>query len=92
MCRDIVQFVPFADFKDRSFHELAMATLDEVPREVVNYFGSRGVTRTTPTEHARRTGVFVIFCSSKAVQGCFKFKLDATQHEDAVKNSRTNSV
>jgi len=43
MMRDIVQFVPFNDFKDRSYHELAMATLDEVPREVVNYFMSKNI-------------------------------------------------
>merc|ERR550537_1693009 len=43
MERDIVQFVQFNDFKDRSYMELALATLDEVPREVVNYFKSRGV-------------------------------------------------
>merc|ERR1719316_954382 len=38
MSRDIVQFVPFNDYKDKTYHELAMATLDEIPREVVNYF------------------------------------------------------
>ncbi|KAF4677641.1 hypothetical protein FOL47_000101 [Perkinsus chesapeaki] len=38
MERDIVQFVPFNEFKDKSYTELAMATLDEVPREVVNYY------------------------------------------------------
>ena len=36
MERDIVQFVPFADFKDRSYYDLARCTLDEVPREVIN--------------------------------------------------------
>jgi hypothetical protein len=43
MSRDIVQFVPFNEFKDKSYHQLAMATLDEIPREVVNYFISRKV-------------------------------------------------
>jgi len=41
MERDIVQFVPFADFKDRSYYDLARCTLDEVPREVINYLQSR---------------------------------------------------
>eukprot|EP00397_Hematodinium_sp_SG-2012_P002819 GEMP01002827.1.p1 GENE.GEMP01002827.1~~GEMP01002827.1.p1 ORF type:complete len:811 (+),score=120.74 GEMP01002827.1:73-2505(+) len=41
MERDIVQFVPFAKFKDRSYLELARCTLDEIPREVVNYFTTR---------------------------------------------------
>jgi hypothetical protein len=44
MSRDIVQFVPFNEFKDKSYHQLAMATLDEIPREVVNYFISRKIT------------------------------------------------
>ncbi len=43
MERDIVQFVPFADFKDRSYLELAMCTLDEVPREVTNYFKKKNI-------------------------------------------------
>lgn len=43
MSRDIVQFVPFNEFKDKSYHQLAMATLDEIPREVVNYFVTRKV-------------------------------------------------
>mmetsp|Transcript_32650 Transcript_32650/g.69019 ORF Transcript_32650/g.69019 Transcript_32650/m.69019 type:complete len:841 (-) Transcript_32650:180-2702(-) len=43
MSRDIVQFVPFNNFKDRSYHELAMATLEEIPREVVNYFTKHGI-------------------------------------------------
>ena len=38
MARDIVQFVPFEDFKNKSFQELAVATLEEVPREVMSYF------------------------------------------------------
>jgi hypothetical protein len=42
--RDIVQFVPFNDFRDKSIHALAMETLDEIPREVVSYFRSKNVT------------------------------------------------
>ncbi|EER08667.1 copine, putative [Perkinsus marinus ATCC 50983] len=38
MDRDIVQFVPFNEFKDKPYTELAMATLDEIPREIVNYY------------------------------------------------------
>jgi hypothetical protein len=49
--RDIVQFVPFNAFKDKSIHALAVETLDEIPREVVSYFKSRGITpRTRQTE------------------------------------------
>jgi hypothetical protein len=43
MNRDIVQFVPFRDFKDKPYHELAVATLDEIPREVLNYYKGRGI-------------------------------------------------
>jgi hypothetical protein len=43
MARDIVQFVQFSDYKDKSYMELAMATLDEVPREVVNFFQTRNI-------------------------------------------------
>merc|ERR1712190_60862 len=52
MERDIVQFVPFNDFKDRSYMELAMCTLDEIPREVVNYFEKKGV-KPVPTENIK---------------------------------------
>mmetsp|Transcript_4449 Transcript_4449/g.10336 ORF Transcript_4449/g.10336 Transcript_4449/m.10336 type:complete len:774 (-) Transcript_4449:62-2383(-) len=41
--RDIVQFVPFNEFRGRSYHELAMCTLDEIPREVNNYFLKRNI-------------------------------------------------
>ena len=41
--RDIVQFVRFNDFKDRPLSELASETLQEIPREVVNYFKSKQV-------------------------------------------------
>ena len=39
--RDIVQFVPFSDFKNKSQQELAVATLAEIPREVVGFFRTR---------------------------------------------------
>jgi hypothetical protein len=45
--RDIVQFVPFNDFRDKSIHALAVETLDEIPREVVSFFQSRGITPAT---------------------------------------------
>jgi hypothetical protein len=43
MSRDIVQFVPFQDFKDRPYHELAVATLEEIPREVLRFFKGQGI-------------------------------------------------
>jgi hypothetical protein len=41
--RDIVQFVKFNDFKDKPIEALASETLQEIPREVVNYFRSRDI-------------------------------------------------
>jgi len=43
MSRDIVQFVPLDDFKNRNFRELAAAVLEEVPREVLHYFQVYGL-------------------------------------------------
>ncbi len=45
-----MQFVPFNDFKDRSYMELAMCTLDEVPREVVNFFQKRQIAPKVDTD------------------------------------------
>ena len=35
---DSILQVAYEDFKYKKMHELAMATLDEIPREVCNYF------------------------------------------------------
>ncbi|MEJ1280308.1 copine VII [Cricetulus griseus] len=40
--RDIVQFVPFRDFKDAAPSALAKCVLAEVPRQVVEYYASQG--------------------------------------------------
>ena len=42
MERDIVQFVPFRNFKDNPL-ELARQTLEEVPRQLLDFFESRGI-------------------------------------------------
>uniref|UniRef100_A0A8C8RZH3 Copine 6 n=1 Tax=Pelusios castaneus TaxID=367368 RepID=A0A8C8RZH3_9SAUR len=41
--RDIVQFVPFREFKKAPPAALARCVLAEVPRQVVEYYGSRGI-------------------------------------------------
>ena len=41
--RDIVQFVPFNKFRNSPIHALARETLEEIPREVVDYFKARNV-------------------------------------------------
>ncbi|XP_041375225.1 copine-3-like isoform X2 [Gigantopelta aegis] len=41
--RDVVQFVPFRDFKKSSPAELARHVLAEVPRQVTQYFKLRGI-------------------------------------------------
>lgn len=40
---DIVQFVPFNDFKNNP-HLLAKETLEEVPRQLLNYMRKNGIT------------------------------------------------
>lgn len=46
--RDIVQFVPFRDFKNKSYTALAEHTLEELPREVTGYFGKKGIKPNPP--------------------------------------------
>ncbi|RVE72643.1 hypothetical protein OJAV_G00039330 [Oryzias javanicus] len=41
--RDIVQFVPFRDFKDAPVSALAQSVLAEVPNQLVSYFKMRGL-------------------------------------------------
>ncbi|XP_024118608.1 copine-1 [Oryzias melastigma] len=41
--RDIVQFVPFRDFKDAPVSALAQSVLAEVPNQLVTYFKMRGL-------------------------------------------------
>uniref|UniRef100_A0A8C6SJ32 Copine C-terminal domain-containing protein n=1 Tax=Neogobius melanostomus TaxID=47308 RepID=A0A8C6SJ32_9GOBI len=41
--RDIVQFVPFRNFKHSSPAALAKSVLAEVPNQVVDYYNSRGI-------------------------------------------------
>jgi hypothetical protein len=53
--RDIIQFVQFSDYKGKPLHDLAMATLDEVPREVLGYFKSRQIFP-LPAETRKFTG------------------------------------
>ncbi|XP_030042611.1 copine-6 [Microcaecilia unicolor] len=46
--RDIVQFVPFRDFKTAPSSALAKCVLAEVPKQVVEYYASRGI---SPDSH-----------------------------------------
>uniref|UniRef100_A0A8D3AJK3 Copine IVb n=1 Tax=Scophthalmus maximus TaxID=52904 RepID=A0A8D3AJK3_SCOMX len=48
--RDIVQFVPFKDFKHASPAALAKSVLAEVPNQVVDYYNAKGI---KPKELAR---------------------------------------
>ncbi|XP_005994463.1 copine-6 [Latimeria chalumnae] len=41
--RDIVQFVPFRDFKNAAASALAKCVLAEVPKQVVEYYASNGI-------------------------------------------------
>ncbi|XP_033829980.1 copine-1 isoform X1 [Periophthalmus magnuspinnatus] len=48
--RDIVQFVPFRDFKEAPMAALAQSVLAEVPSQVVSYFKMRGLEPLKPQE------------------------------------------
>ncbi|XP_070186631.1 copine-3-like isoform X2 [Littorina saxatilis] len=47
--RDIVQFVPFRNFKHTSADQLARQVLAEIPRQVTQYFKMRGLPPNTPS-------------------------------------------
>lgn len=47
--RDIVQFVPFRDFKRASAAELAKQVLAEVPQQVVKYYSMRQILPNSPS-------------------------------------------
>lgn len=49
---DIVQFVPFREFKNNPV-QLARETLDEVPRQLLDYFKKRNITP-MPSDPARK--------------------------------------
>ncbi|XP_026861191.1 copine-4 isoform X1 [Electrophorus electricus] len=54
--RDIVQFVPFRNFKHASPAALAKSVLAEVPNQVVDYYNSKGIKPKCPSEYeASRT-------------------------------------
>ncbi|XP_070822077.1 copine-4 [Chaetodon trifascialis] len=49
--RDIVQFVPFRNFKHASPAALAKTVLAEVPNQVVDYYNSKGIKPKVPSEY-----------------------------------------
>ncbi|XP_029958892.1 LOW QUALITY PROTEIN: copine-4-like [Salarias fasciatus] len=49
--RDIVQFVPFRNFKQASPAALAKSVLAEVPNQVVDYYNSKGIKPKVPSEY-----------------------------------------
>ena len=50
---DIVQFVPFRDFKNNPA-ELAKQTLEEVPGQLLNFFKKRNIVPMPSTEEGKR--------------------------------------
>lgn len=52
MARDIVQFVPFRDFKNDAY-KLAKETLQEIPGQVVDFFTKRNIFPRPKTEEER---------------------------------------
>ena len=53
MSADIVQFVPFRDFKHNPA-ELAKQTLEEVPGQLLNFFKKKNIVPMPSTEEGRR--------------------------------------
>uniref|UniRef100_A0A668S5W7 C2 domain-containing protein n=1 Tax=Oreochromis aureus TaxID=47969 RepID=A0A668S5W7_OREAU len=49
--RDIVQFVPFRNFKHASPAALAKSVLAEVPNQVVDYYNSKGIKPKVPSQY-----------------------------------------
>ena len=49
MARDIVQFVPFREFKNKHNQALAAATLEELPEQLISYFASKNIKPNAPT-------------------------------------------
>nr|XP_057908987.1 copine-4 isoform X2 [Doryrhamphus excisus] len=49
--RDIVQFVPFRNFKHASPAALAKSVLAEVPNQVVDYYNSKGIKPKVPSHY-----------------------------------------
>ncbi|CAJ1061231.1 copine-4 isoform X1 [Xyrichtys novacula] len=49
--RDIVQFVPFRNFKQASPAALAKSVLAEVPNQVVDYYNMKGIKPKVPSEY-----------------------------------------
>lgn len=47
MERDIVQFVPFREYKNNAI-ALAKQTLEEIPRQLTSYMNSKGIKPTKP--------------------------------------------
>lgn len=52
MSRDIVQFVPFREFKNDAF-KLAKETLQEIPGQLVDFFTKRNILPRPKTEEER---------------------------------------
>ncbi|XP_028254723.1 copine-4 isoform X1 [Parambassis ranga] len=49
--RDIVQFVPFRNFKHASPAALAKSVLAEVPNQVIDYYNSKGIKPKVPSQY-----------------------------------------
>jgi len=82
MERDIVQFVKFNDYKHLSPMELALATLDEIPREVVSFFKSRHK-EPKPLERKAKGPDAVVAEPSSPIQDVNAVKSVEEEKEDA---------
>ena len=69
--RDIVQFVPFRIFRDRT-EELAREVLSEIPRQLVSYMNNRGIVPNPPKDRQEFLTSSTVnpYTNSKSLQAC----------------------
>ncbi|ELR17203.1 copine VIII, putative [Acanthamoeba castellanii str. Neff] len=64
--RDIVQFVPFRDYKRKHYSELARVTLAELPKQLTDYYKAHNIAPNprpdVPMTQARPAACFVCVC------------------------------
>jgi hypothetical protein len=68
MSRDIVQFVPFRDFAQRSLGALSAEVLHELPGQVEKYFAMLGVKPPKPTPIVRLPSLELTTAASSQYQ------------------------
>jgi hypothetical protein len=81
-----VQFVPFRDFKDLPYHELAVATLEEIPREVLRFFKAQGIHPVINPDPEQRKRRYLGFADSsgRILRGPQQARMEENSEEDGL--------